>query len=182
LAVDWGILAEWVIVTLVISIVVGFTHSLYKSAERGRSHGMASFPARGAGVMQVIVSGADMMLLYGEEALKKGDLDQCVKAAYSTAEEIMTQAARNIGLSTEHTTLTDFGRRLTTAGLLNLYDSELAPLDAAIGGLGQPPDREMATRALSAAFSVRNYFMHAPIVRTNGKRPIGPASPLSSQA
>ena len=182
MAVNWGVLADWVIATLVISIVVGFTHSLYKSAERGRSHEMASFPARGVGVMQVIVSGADMMLLYGEESLKKGDLDQCVKAAYATVEEIMSQAAKNMGVSTEHTTLTDFGRRLSTAGLLNLYDRELAPLDTAIGGLGQPPDREMATRALSAAFFVRNYFMHAPIVRTNGKRPIGPASPLSSRA
>ncbi len=164
MAVDWGVFADWVIVTLVISIVVGVSHSFFRVGPRGRS---PPSPAGGwtGEFVQVTVPDTDAMLLYGEEALKKGDLDQCVRTAYSAAEEILTSAAQTAGIPTEHTTLGDFARRLSGSGFVSLDEGTLALLDTAIAGSAEPLDRAAATRALSAAFFVRNYFMHAPLSR-----------------
>ncbi len=185
MAVDWVVLADWVTVALVISVVVGITHSLLGvgvdgDRRRRQRAGELTQPSTGY-FIQVTAQDADSLLLYGEEMLKRGNLDDCVKTAYSAAEELLQLASAKMNVPTEHSTLADFGRRLTDAGLLQLEIGELELLDTVIRFAGEPLNPPTATRALGAAFYLRNYFMHAPVSLPSDKKPIGsdaPSNPL----
>jgi len=180
LAVDWVVFADWVVATFVIALVVAVSHSYFRVEERRGARGASPLAQSWTGeFIQVTVPDGDPMLLYGEELLKRGDLEQCVKVAFSTAEELLVQAAATLGIPGEHTTLADLGRRLTEAGMVNLEPGELDLLDAGVGDKREALDGATATRALSAAFYVRNYFMHAPIAKSSDKKPIG-ADSISS--
>jgi hypothetical protein len=186
LALDWVVLADWIAVALVISVVVGIAHSFFglgadsERRRRLRASGLAQ-PAIGY-FIQVTSQDADSMLLYGEELLKRGNLDDCVKTAYSAAEEFLQLAAAKMSVPPEHSTLADFGRRLTAAGLLRLEIGELELLDMAARYVGEPLNPPTATRALGAAFYLRNYFMHAPLSLPSDKKPIGSDAPSNIQA
>jgi hypothetical protein len=174
LAVDWGVFADWVIVTLVISVVVGLSHSFFEKGVKGSPRRTTVLPGAWAGeFLRVTVPEADSMLLYAEEMLKRGDLEECVRVAYSAAEEILLQAASTLGIPGEHTTLTDLAGKLSEAGFVGLDAGELGALDSALGPQPFPLDRAGVTGALGAAFFLRNYFMHAPVAKEAGKKPIG---------
>jgi hypothetical protein len=186
LALDWVVLVDWITVALVISIVVGITHSFFGLGADGDRRGRQRIselaqPATGY-FIQIMSQDADSMLLYGEELLKRESLDDCVKTAYSAAEEYMQLAAAKMNLPPEHTTLADFGRKLTEAGLMRLEVGGLELLDTAIRYVGEPPDSPTATRTLAAAFYLRNYFMHAPLTVPGDKKPIGSDAPSTPQA
>ena len=186
MAVDWVVLADWVTAALVISVVVGITHSFFGfgadgDRQRRRRASELTQPPTGY-FIQVTAQDADSMLLYGEELLKRGSLGDCVKTAYSAAEEFLQLAAAKMNVPPEHSTLADFGRRLTDAGLVQLEIGELDLLDSVTRHVGEPLSPPTATRALGAAFYLRNYFMHAPVSLPSDKKPIGsdaPSSPLA---
>ncbi|HVP23037.1 MAG TPA: hypothetical protein VMS77_03900 [Conexivisphaerales archaeon] len=183
MAVDLGVLADWVVATLVIAVVVGLSHSFFRVGGKGMPRRAAPAPQTWSGeFVHVEVPDADSMLLYGQEALRKGDLSSCVGTAFSTAEEILLQAASTVGMPSDHTTLADLAQKLSAAGFVGLRPEELAPLDAAVAQRGTSLDGSTATKALGAAFSIRNYFMHAPIARNDGTKPIGADSGSSIQA
>jgi hypothetical protein len=186
LALDWVVLADWITVAIVLAVVVGFTHSFFglgPNSGRRRMQTAREMAQPSTGYfIQITAQDADSMLLYGEELLKRGNLDECVKTAYSTAEEFLQMAAAKMNLPPEHSTLADFGRRLSEAGLLQLQIGELELLDTVTGYAGGPLNIPTATRALGAAFYLRNYFMHAPISLRNDTKPIGSDVPTTPQA
>jgi hypothetical protein len=181
LAFDWVVLADWFTVAVVISIVVGIMHSFFGlgvdgGRQRRRRTGGLAQPTIGY-FIQIGAQDADSMLLYGEELLKRGNLDECVKTAYSTAEEFLQLAAAKMGIPPEHATLADLGRKLTEAGLVHLEIGELDLLDTVTRSAGEPLNIPTATRALGAAFYLRNYLMQAPVSLPSGKTPIGSDAP-----
>jgi hypothetical protein len=186
LAVDGVVLLDWFIVTAVIALVVGITHSLY-GAGRDRSlkrpHGVPKLVLPSTGYfIQTTTPEVDSMLLYGEEMLRKGRLDEAIRTSFSASEDLLQQAAAKMNVAPGHATLADLGRKLTDAGLVQLEMGELSILDTAIRSLGEPLTIATATRALSAAVYVRTYFSHAPIILPADKKSIGSGSPSVPQA
>jgi hypothetical protein len=182
LAIDWAVLTEWFVVAIVISMVVGITHSFYGATKKGPGYKVPqlSRPAMGY-FIQIATPETDSMLLYGEEMLRKGLYDECIKIAFSTAEDVLVQGAAKMGVPSDHSTLSDLGRRLTEAGLLQMEGGELDVLDTSIRYLGQPLTSATATRALGAAIYVRTYFAHAPVKLPADKTPIGSEGPSTAQ-
>ena len=177
MAIDWTVLMEWFIVTIVIAIVVGVTHSFYGASNDRRKAPRYRMPelARPSTGYFIQVTGADIdsMLLYAEEMFRTGKLDECIKTSFSTAEDILEQAALKMGIPPEHSTLAELGRRLAEAGLSKMGTSELDMLDTAVRFVGQPLSSATASRALGAAVYVRSYLTHAPVELPPYRGPIG---------
>ncbi len=182
MAIDWAVLAEWFVVATVIALVVGVTHSFFNAPRRGPGYRVPQLnrPATGY-FIQVATPETDSMLLYGEEMLHKGLYDECIKIAFSTAEDVLVQAAAKMSVAPDHATLLDLGRKLTEAGLAQMEPGELDVLDTSIKYLGQPMTSATATRALGAAIYVRTYFAHAPVQLPANKTPIGSPGPALGQ-
>jgi len=171
---------EWTVVALAIALVVSVTHSFY-SAGKSRGQGIPARPKmvtpEAGYFVQVNDSEVDSRLLYCEEMIRKGALQECVKSAYAAAEKLLVDGAGKMGVGSEHASLRELGERMVRAGLRQLALGELELLDEALKLSGEPLTTAATTRALGAAFYVRQYFTHAPVELSGDKKPIG-AEPL----